>query len=693
MSLVKQYCLVCIGILLSFSSFSQTGGTFLGRTYSNELPTSFRLNSFDIKDHIYNGIPNSLREGVYARDCYRFADATGLQVTNLVASGEVYSDWKAYEDYLNQIMQNILPEELKKDTSIHAYLIRNGNYNAFMTPSGKTFFHVGLLSEVENEATIAGVMAHELAHYYEQHSLKSFIKAQKGDFDGNIFIENKNQSKFSIANELQADSLAMVWLSNSGYSLEGLVEGFKIMERLEQNYLDRTPDKWERKATTHPLSTERSDKMLAFIKKNVAQPKGKLFVQDEALFKKLSKEAKAETLKLLLNEFQYSACTELAFKYHIFDVNNPTYVYYLMESIRRRCYLNTTIWKKNFLTDRYFKEIKVESDRLKRKKVAVKDHLFKEIPLGILRLNIRSLRNLEAKFYWQELKFSTYEEAFEFFYKISDLLKDPECTLSYALSITQDEKIRNKYLKKYLTYENIEYRDYVEKLLNNTFRENLKDRKLCFMNNFRAAAIQGKEEFSIRTFDVGGNSEISKLFVNAIDGAEGRKVMYMPDMKKDNLNDYRLLEELQKFSFKRTVSIGQKAELHIMDPRYWRIMDKYQVNEIEFMNAFYTEKNKKDRTIEGYKALSELDLKDFLMREKTMKFIFSYISSVRMIENGAMKTLYAPSRGGRLAFMGFEEKLKYKLPAYDQIADALKVRFLEKDKATAKRDEILNRGD
>jgi hypothetical protein len=114
MSLVKQYCLVCIGILLSFSSFSQTGGTFLGRTYSNELPTSFRLNSFDIKDHIYNGIPSSLREGVYARDCYRFADATGLQVTNLVASGEVYSDWKAYEDYLNQIMQNILPEELKK---------------------------------------------------------------------------------------------------------------------------------------------------------------------------------------------------------------------------------------------------------------------------------------------------------------------------------------------------------------------------------------------------------------------------------------------------------------------------------------------------------------------------------------------------------------------------------------------------
>ncbi|MGB0861452.1 MAG: M48 family metallopeptidase [Saprospiraceae bacterium] len=692
MYLIKQYCLVCLAILLSFMSFAQTGGTYLGRTYNNKLPASFRLNSFDVRDHIYNGIPEELKKSVYERDCYRFADATGLQVTNLVASGELYSDWKAYEDYLNQIMQNIMPEELKKDTSIHAYLIRNGNYNAFMTPSGKTFFHVGLLSEVENEATIAGVMAHELAHYYKQHSLKSFIKAQKGEFDNNIFIENKSQSKFSISNELQSDSLAMVWLSNSGYSLDGLVEGFKIMERLEQNYLDKTPNKWEREATTHPLSEDRSKAMTDYIKKNADQPKGKLFVQDEALFKTLSKQAKAETLKLLLNGFQYTTCTELAFKYHIFDVNNPTYVYYLMESIRRRCYLNTTIWKKNFITDRYFKEVKAESDRVRRKKIPVTDHLFKEIPIGILRLNIRSLRNLEAKFYWQDLKFSTYEEAFEFFYKISELLKDPECTLSYALSITQNEKIRNQYLEKYLAFENIEYRDFAQNLLDNTFRKNLKNQKLCLMNNFRAAVMQGKEEFSIRTFDVAGNSKISKLFSDALKGMEGRTVVYMPDMKKGDLNDYRLLQELEKFSKMRTISIGQKAELHIMNPRYWQIMNKYEVNEIEFMNAFYTEKNKKDRTIEGYKELSELGLEDFLKREKTMKFLFSYISSVRMIENVSMKTLYAPSRGGRLAFMGFEEKLKYKLPAYDQVSKALKIRFIEKDKATSKRDKRVNNG-
>ena len=63
-----------------------------------------------------------------------------------------------------------------------------------------------------------------------------------------------------------------------------------------------------------------------------------------------------------------------------------------------------------------------------------------------------------------------------------------------------------------------------------------------------------------------------------------------------------------------------------------------------------------------------------------------------MIENVSMKTLYAPSRGGRLAFMGFEEKLKYKLPAYDQILESLKVRFIEKDKATAKRDKRINNG-
>jgi predicted Zn-dependent protease len=77
-----------------------------------------------------------------------------------------------------------MPPELEKDSVIHAYLVKDGHFNAAMTPFGIMYVNVGLLVELPSEASLASVFTHELAHYYLRHSLKRFIKEENKDLKG-----------------------------------------------------------------------------------------------------------------------------------------------------------------------------------------------------------------------------------------------------------------------------------------------------------------------------------------------------------------------------------------------------------------------------------------------------------------------------------------------------------------------------
>lgn len=654
-------------ISLPALAFTQTRVDF-NRTYSNTLPDNFKLDTDKVCNHIHDGIPDHLKVGAFKRSCYAFADMTSLQVTDLVASGKVYSDWAAFEEYINQILRKVMPKELLDDEGIHAYLHKDGRYNAFMTPSGMTFIHVGLFTDVYDEATIAGVLAHELAHYYMRHSLKQFIKAESGEFDSGIFRRNNSASKFSIGNELQSDSLAMVWMKASGYDLKGLVESFKIMERLQRNALLRRKGLWELKATTHPLSGERLSRMNAFLEKN-KEVKGKPFLVSETKFKEFTKQVRPEILRHLLDNFDYDFCIETAFKFHIYDVENSTYVYYLMEAIRRRGYLDASFWNKNFITYRYHDEINPDDEK-KRKKKKKTAHLFTEMPLEMLCLRPDKVDDINAKFYWEDLKFATNEEAFEFLFKIAQFYKEPECFLSYALSISHDNKIRNKKLRQYLDFEKVAYRDFATNLLNGTIRKNLKNEKLSVFSDFDMMIKQGSDVIPIRKVENEDKTNQTKiLFEKALKGFEGRKPVFLTDMRDGQLNHYTLLREMERLSFIQTVSRGEKTELHILDPRYWEIMNQLKVNEIEFINCRYIETRKSEKTLEAYKEVRTTDFDSILKQVKRSRYFEVYITSLRMIEGGVMKVRY----------YGGEDSLRFKKEGNGQVVGRIKSKVKKRD--------------
>jgi Zn-dependent protease with chaperone function len=599
------------------------------RSYSDTLPEKFVISSDKLREHIFAGIPAAVRNGEYSRRALNFSHSSAIQISDYVASGVVYSDWDELESYLNNILKKVLPAELAGDSVIHAYVVRDGSYNAFMTPSGQMFVHIGLIDESENEASIAGVLAHELAHYYLRHSLNSFMEEEAGNFDRGIIKTGKARSKYSVNSESQADSLAANWMKNSGYSLEGLLSSFQTMYRLERNNLKKARDEWESKERSHPMSSKRLSRLMEYYQQNPVQ--GSNFLVDEAYFNRLREEVKPEILKSLLNNFAYSACIESSFRYHIFDPDNNTYVYYLLEGIRRHCYMNNEHWKELFITNMYYDSVMVDGKRHKEK---MTNHLFKKFDLDIIPIRPKDGVKIKARFYWRDQpKFTTYEEAYNFFYKVSQALNCHECVLSNALSYTKDSIARNKLLITYLGFEDIKHREYAEKLLSRSFDKDLPDHKIIVFNDPYAWIEQGYEKIPLTS----KKAVFAEVMDSVLKGQSLRTGIYMPEFKKYHMNDYRDFSALQDFSIEIIVSKGEKTELHILDPRYWEMFHKYKVNEIEFVHSAYNEVFGKDKTIEAYRKIINNGYEPlFGMRDHT-KYYDVYLSSVREIPNSLMK--------------------------------------------------------
>ena len=312
---------ILLVFLIPYFATSQVDIKF-GRTNSDTLPERFQINTPELREHIYSGIPEDLRNNSFPRSTFRFADQASIQLSYLFSSGRVYNDWPSLEEYLNDILKKVMPEELAKDSLIHVYLLKNGRFNAFMTPAGMIFMNIGVFDDVKDEATLAGILTHELAHYYLKHSIAEYVKQERGDFKPGFLLSNKGaHSRFSVQNELDADSLAMVWLHDSGYHLDGLIQSFSIMERLEENWLSRQKDTWEVEETTHPLSEKRLEKLEAY-KETLSDQAGSHFQINKQQFFKFRESIKPEILKTLLHNFAYFTCIEKAFKFHLFDPNN-----------------------------------------------------------------------------------------------------------------------------------------------------------------------------------------------------------------------------------------------------------------------------------------------------------------------------------------------------------------------------------
>jgi beta-barrel assembly-enhancing protease len=79
------------------------------------------------------------------------------------------------QNIVNQIVAS--PNVENKDFEYYVTIINDDNtVNAFAIPGGRIYVYTGLLKFVDNEATLAGILAHEIAHSDSRHATEQLTK-------------------------------------------------------------------------------------------------------------------------------------------------------------------------------------------------------------------------------------------------------------------------------------------------------------------------------------------------------------------------------------------------------------------------------------------------------------------------------------------------------------------------------------
>lgn len=178
--------------------------------------------------------------------------------------------------YLALLGERILIHSDKAPFEFKFSIIRSSAVNAFATPGGYVYVNQGLINLVENEAQLAGVLAHEIAHVNGRHiaeilnkskiiSISTLAAILAGAFLGgsgdaaaaitsfSIATATALSLKYSREHEEAADRMGISYLVEAGYNGGAILDFLKIMRRYEF-YSNSIPSYF----LTHPGTDERT---------------------------------------------------------------------------------------------------------------------------------------------------------------------------------------------------------------------------------------------------------------------------------------------------------------------------------------------------------------------------------------------------------------------------------------------------
>jgi predicted Zn-dependent protease len=194
--------------------------------------------------------------------------ALGRQLSQEVeASARLVTD-PVINEYINRIGQNLVRNSDAR-VPFTIRVLDTEEVNAFALPGGFFYVNSGLILAADNEAELAGVMAHEIAHVAARHATKNMTRAQIWNMASVplIFIGGPvayaisevaglavplGFLKFSRDSEREADLLGLQYDYATGYDPEAFVEFFEKL-----NIEKKKPNLVAKAFATHPMNVER----------------------------------------------------------------------------------------------------------------------------------------------------------------------------------------------------------------------------------------------------------------------------------------------------------------------------------------------------------------------------------------------------------------------------------------------------
>jgi len=172
-------------------------------------------------------------------------------------------------EYVNRIGQNLVRNSDAK-VPFTLKVIDSDEVNAFTLPGGFMFVNTGLVLKAENEAELAGVLSHEIAHVAARHGTKQATRGQlinyasiplifMGGWAGYAVRQAASLAipmgflQFSRSMETEADRLGLAYLYKSGYDPIAFVDFFEKIESMEKT----RPGTIARMFSSHPMTGDR----------------------------------------------------------------------------------------------------------------------------------------------------------------------------------------------------------------------------------------------------------------------------------------------------------------------------------------------------------------------------------------------------------------------------------------------------
>jgi len=208
----------------------------------------------------------------------------------------VYDDEKLTR-YVNLVGKSLAMNASRNDITFSFAVLDADFINAYSAPGGYVFITKGAIQAMQDEAELAAVLAHEVAHITEKHIVKEFkIKGKERSATAGLSqLLSSSQSSttaifsqavdnavkllmntgFKEKDEYESDEVAVMLLAATGYDPTALRRYLKRTRKLENKANKASTHK-----PTHPPTFERLSALKKTVKKNklhkLKLPKGKI---------------------------------------------------------------------------------------------------------------------------------------------------------------------------------------------------------------------------------------------------------------------------------------------------------------------------------------------------------------------------------------------------------------------------------
>jgi hypothetical protein len=175
-------------------------------------------------------------------------------------------------EYVNRIGQNLVRNSDAR-VPFTIKVIDSDEINAFALPGGFFYVNSGLILAADEEAELAGVMAHEIAHVAARHATRQMTRSQWANIGsiplifvgGGIGYAVRAAASFGLPMtfltfsrgfEAEADYLGLEYMYKTGYDPQAFISFFEKIQAKEK----KKPGTLAKAFATHPQTPDRIEK-------------------------------------------------------------------------------------------------------------------------------------------------------------------------------------------------------------------------------------------------------------------------------------------------------------------------------------------------------------------------------------------------------------------------------------------------